>query len=206
MAESLRGWLNNLKDIRPQNAHTWVRLVVVFANYIYGWFSLDLPAVNFMWFDRQSLSDNGPSKSVIRECGWLILVVNFGCRSKCDGQSLSQGVSQVSRVVLAHNRLLVVASHVVPFYSCNYDHFTCKFFFSCNYDHFNCKNVTPAIMIVFFVLSKIIKCFVTMRIHSCKKCFCLREPIFWGGIFLILRRNFPHIEEKFSMNFPNELS
>ena len=40
--------------------------------------------------------------------------------------------------------------------------------------------------------------------HSWKKCFCLREPVFWGGIFLILRRNFPmdedfpNIEEKFS--------
>ena len=30
--------------------------------------------------------------------------------------------------------------------------------------------------------------------HSCKKCFCLREPVFWGRIFLILRRNFPNME------------
>ena len=35
--------------------------------------------------------------------------------------------------------------------------------------------------------------------HSCKKCFCLREPIFWGRIFLILRRNFPNMDE----DFPN---
>ena len=34
--------------------------------------------------------------------------------------------------------------------------------------------------------------------HSCKKCFCLRDPVFWGGIFLILRRNFPNMDEKFS--------
>ena len=31
-------------------------------------------------------------------------------------------------------------------------------------------------------------------VHSCKKCFCLREPVFWGRIFLILRRNFPNME------------
>ena len=31
-----------------------------------------------------------------------------------------------------------------------------------------------------------------------KKCFCLREPVFWGGIFLILRKNFPNMEEIFS--------
>ena len=30
--------------------------------------------------------------------------------------------------------------------------------------------------------------------HSCKKCFCLREPVFWGRIFLIWRRNFPNME------------
>ena len=30
--------------------------------------------------------------------------------------------------------------------------------------------------------------------HSWKKCFCLREPVFWGRIFLILRRNFPNME------------
>ena len=35
--------------------------------------------------------------------------------------------------------------------------------------------------------------------HSCKKCFCLREPVFWGEIFRILRRNFPNMEE----DFPN---
>ena len=35
--------------------------------------------------------------------------------------------------------------------------------------------------------------------HSWKKRFCLREPVFWGGIFLILRRNFPNMEE----DFPN---
>ena len=35
--------------------------------------------------------------------------------------------------------------------------------------------------------------------YSCKKCFCLREPFFWGRIFLILRRNFPIMEE----DFPN---
>ena len=35
--------------------------------------------------------------------------------------------------------------------------------------------------------------------HSWKKRFCLREPLFWGGIFLILRRNFPNMEE----DFPN---
>ena len=36
-----------------------------------------------------------------------------------------------------------------------------------------------------------------------EKCFCLREPVFWGGIFLILRGNFPNMEEKFSyLNFP----
>ena len=35
--------------------------------------------------------------------------------------------------------------------------------------------------------------------HSCKKCFCLREPVFWGGIFLILMMNFPNLEE----DFPN---
>ena len=47
--------------------------------------------------------------------------------------------------------------------------------------------------------------------HSCKKCFWLWEPVFWGWIFLIFRRNFPNmnedfpnIEEKFFlMNFPN---
>ena len=32
-----------------------------------------------------------------------------------------------------------------------------------------------------------------------KKCFCLREPVFWGRIFLILRRNFPNMDE----DFPN---
>ena len=31
-------------------------------------------------------------------------------------------------------------------------------------------------------------------IHSWKKCFCLREPVFWGRIFLIWRRNFPNME------------
>ena len=35
--------------------------------------------------------------------------------------------------------------------------------------------------------------------HSWKKCFCLRDPVFWGGIFLILRRNFPNMDE----DFPN---
>ena len=35
--------------------------------------------------------------------------------------------------------------------------------------------------------------------HSCKKCFCLRDPVFWGGIFLILMMNFPNLEE----DFPN---
>ena len=30
--------------------------------------------------------------------------------------------------------------------------------------------------------------------HSWKKCFCLREPVFWGRIFLIWRRNFPNME------------
>ena len=35
--------------------------------------------------------------------------------------------------------------------------------------------------------------------HSWKKCFCLWEPVFWGGILLILRRNFPNMEE----DFPN---
>ena len=35
--------------------------------------------------------------------------------------------------------------------------------------------------------------------HSCKKCFCLRDLVFWGRIFLILRRNFPNMEE----DFPN---
>ena len=32
-----------------------------------------------------------------------------------------------------------------------------------------------------------------------QKVFCLRDPFFWGGIFLILRRNFPNMEE----DFPN---
>ena len=40
---------------------------------------------------------------------------------------------------------------------------------------------------------------IKLLMHSCKKCFCLREPIFWGGIFLILRRKFPNMEE----DFPN---
>ena len=34
--------------------------------------------------------------------------------------------------------------------------------------------------------------------HSWKKCFCLRDPVFWGGIFLILMMNFPNMEEDFS--------
>ena len=56
--------------------------------------------------------------------------------------------------------------------------------------------------------------------HSCKKCFCLREPVFLGRIFLILRRNFPNELSDFFLssewtflifrmnfpNFPNELS
>ena len=29
--------------------------------------------------------------------------------------------------------------------------------------------------------------------HSCKKCFCLRDPVFWGGIFFpIFQTNFPN--------------
>ena len=35
--------------------------------------------------------------------------------------------------------------------------------------------------------------------HSWKKCFCLRKPVFWGGIFRILMMNFPNLEE----DFPN---
>ena len=35
--------------------------------------------------------------------------------------------------------------------------------------------------------------------HICKKCFCLREPFFLSGIFLILVMNFPNMEE----DFPN---
>ena len=37
-------------------------------------------------------------------------------------QFLSKGVPQVAWVVLADNGLLMVASHVVPFYSCKYNH------------------------------------------------------------------------------------
>ena len=33
--------------------------------------------------------------------------------------------------------------------------------------------------------------------HICKKCFCHREPFFLGRIFLILRINFPNMEEDF---------
>ena len=36
-------------------------------------------------------------------------------------QILSKGVPQMSRVVLADNGLLMVASHVVPFHSCKYN-------------------------------------------------------------------------------------
>ena len=36
-------------------------------------------------------------------------------------QILSEGVPQVSWVVLADNGLLMVASHVVPFHSCKYN-------------------------------------------------------------------------------------
>ena len=32
------------------------------------------------------------------------------------------------------------------------------------------------------------------QMHSWKKCFCLREPVFRGRIFLIWRRNFPNME------------
>ena len=38
--------------------------------------------------------------------------------------------------------------------------------------------------------------------HSWKKCFCLREPVFWGGNFLIWTRIFLILRR----NFPNELS
>ena len=37
-------------------------------------------------------------------------------------QILSKGVPQMSWVVLADNGLLMVASHVVPFDSCKYNH------------------------------------------------------------------------------------
>ena len=32
-----------------------------------------------------------------------------------------------------------------------------------------------------------------------QKVFCLRDPVFWGRIFLILRKNFPNMDE----DFPN---
>ena len=34
--------------------------------------------------------------------------------------------------------------------------------------------------------------------HSWKKCFCLREPVFCGSTFLILRLNFPNFEAQLS--------
>ena len=41
-------------------------------------------------------------------------------------------------------------------------------------------------------LSQHVSIILTTWRHICKKCFCLREPVFWGRIFLILRRNFPY--------------
>ena len=35
---------------------------------------------------------------------------------------------------------------------------------------------------------------VKQQVHSWKKCFCLREPVFRGSTFRILRLNFPNFE------------
>ena len=37
-----------------------------------------------------------------------------------------------------------------------------------------------------------------IRFHSGKKCFCLREPVFWGSTFLIFRLNVPNFEAQLS--------
>ena len=47
----------------------------------------------------------------------------------------------------------------------------------------SCSKYTLGIMLFWF-------CWISPDMHSCKKCFCLREPVFWGRIFLISRRNF----------------
>ena len=55
----------------------------------------------------------------------------------------------------------------------------------------SCSKYTLGIMLFWF-------CWISPDMHSCKKCFCLREPVFGGEIFLILRRNFTNMEKEFS--------
>ena len=38
--------------------------------------------------------------------------------------------------------------------------------------------------------------------HSWKKCFCLREPVFWGRIFPRFPQDFPKISSKFLQDSP----
>ena len=51
-------------------------------------------------------------------------------------------------------------------------------------------------------LKILIKCLFPFHrvkcVHSWKKCFCLREPVFWGSTFLISRLNFPNFEPQLS--------
>ena len=54
------------------------------------------------------------------------------------------------------------------------------------------------IALVFEVVLGCLGLFWGTRWHSWKKCFCLREPVFWGSTFLILRLNFPNFEAQLS--------
>ena len=51
--------------------------------------------------------------------------------------------------------------------------------------------LAPNISRTVFKMARVVR---ISPLHSWKKCFCLREPVFWGSTFRILTLNFPNFE------------